>query len=405
MPICRTNVGSMGGAGPRAVQPGLRRMFVVLAALLAILVAGTLEWAAWAAQPNEAAVSVRVPNPRLAGLPDGTALDLGPYECESRSPGIRCETIFDYSRFNYDRFNHRMLAFGGGHAATGRTDVDVFDLDSLTWASLYPSMSCDQVAAGDVDSRGFHRKTGHPIARHTYDQTVVVDDGDQGWLMLFSVAAQSGYCHSFKREIKAVAALSLNAANARWEYSKVQPMPWRYAGVAEYDPVSGMVLLISSRSGSLWVYDPRQHRVVASKKGSRRPANSSNLVYDQRGDRMYLIDMKSLQIREYMLNRANWEHTVERIVETTDAPSEGFRNFAYDSRNHVIAGFADGLFHAFDPATRSWSSHVVVEQSATGARLGRVAHHAIDYDPVNNVFILVSGRSGALRTWAYRFRN
>lgn len=345
------------------------------------------------------------PNAGLADLADGEALDLGSYECEARVPGMRCETIFDYSRINYDPFNHRILAFGGGHAATGRTDVDVFDLDVLAWHSLYPSMKCDDIAAGDIGPRGFHRRTGHPVARHTYDQNVIAEYDGRGWLLMFSTEGFSGTCHPYNASIGAVASLALEAGSAKWFYSSELPTPWGYAGAAEYDPVSGMVLLFGGQSRGMWVYDPSQARIVASERRFARAKNSSNLLYDPRGDRMYLIDRETMDVRLYELDRENWQQTRERVIVAGGERPPAFRNLAYDSRNHVIGGIHSGVFHAFDLTTHEWQSHPVNERSASGARIGTVRHHAIDYDPVNNVFILVSGRPGSLRTWAYRFRN
>ena len=346
-----------------------------------------------------------LPNPRLADLADGEALDLGPYDCESRVPRIRCETIFDYSRINYDPYNHRILAFGGGHAATGRTDVDVFDLRTLKWQSLYPSMTCDEVAEQDLDPRGFHRKTGHPMARHTYDQNVIAEVDGTGWLLMFSTEGFSGFCHKYNAPIHAVAGLRLDAEPARWSYSPELSMPWGYAGSAEFDPVSGMVILIGGRSRGMWVYDPSERRIVVSVRRFDRAKNSSNLIYDPRGDRMYLIDRETLDVRMYELDREDWKGTTETVIRGGGNRPPAFRNLAYDSRNHVIGGIQDGAFHAFDLAAHVWSSYPVRERSPDGYNMGIVRHHAIDYDPVNNVFVFVSGRRGALRTWAYRFRN
>ncbi|MFN2289304.1 MAG: hypothetical protein ABR578_13320, partial [Chromatocurvus sp.] len=145
------------------------------------------------------------PHPKLAALAGGEALDLGPYECESRAPKMRCETIFDFSRINYDPANHRMLVFGGGHAATGRTDIDAFDLSTLEWNSLYPTMDCEAIKAGEFDPRGFHVQTGHPVARHSYDQNVVVRRDESSWLMMFSTEGFRGTCHPYKSDISAVA--------------------------------------------------------------------------------------------------------------------------------------------------------------------------------------------------------
>ena len=373
------------------------------------LVASMLAAATGAAAQDSGAVTsgveARMPHPRLADLADGEALDLGTYECESRVPGMRCTTIFDYSRINYDAYNHRILAFGGGHAATGRTDVDVFDLDTLSWGSLYTSMGCDAVAEGDIDSRGFHNKTGHPVARHTYDQNVIAEYGGQGRLLMFSTEGFRGRCHPENVTIRAVAALPLTESGAAWSFSAEMPTPWGYAGTAEFDPVSGMVVLLGGQSRGMWIYDPAKQKIVASIKGIERAANSSNLLYDPSSDRMYLIDSKTLEIRTYTLDRTDWQNTIENAIEAKGVRPEPFRNLAYDSRNHVIGGIHKGMFHALDLRSKTWTSHPIIERSTSGSRIGTVRHHAIDYDPVNNVFILVSGRSRSLRTWAYRFRN
>lgn len=375
----------------------------MLAALLVGFV--PLVPAEYLADKQPIANSVSSPQARFASLADGEALDLGPYECESRVPGIDCYMIFDFSRINYDPYGHRILAFGGGHAATGRTDVDVFDLNTLKWNSLYPSMSCDEVSAGEIDPRGFHTKTEHPVARHTYDQNVIVEYEGTGRMLMFSTEGFRGRCHPYKAKIGAVAALSLSQPNGQWSFTDEMPMPWGYAGSAEFDPVSGMVILMGGQHRGMWVYDPMKERIVASLPHVARASNSSNLLYSSSEDRMYLIDSKTLGVRVFTLDRKDWQESTESTIETKGVQPQAFRNFAYDSHNHVLGGIVDGIFYAFDVSAKAWQSFPVVERSASGMRIGTVWQHAIDYDPVNNVFILVSGRPGSLRTWAYRFRN
>lgn len=346
------------------------------------------------------------PHPRLADLPDNTALDLGRYDCASRAPGLRCRTIFAYSRINYDPYNHRILAYGGGHAATGRTDVDAFDLSSLTWSSLYPSMSCEEIARGDVDPRGFHRSTGHPVARHTYDQNVIVDMGDRGYLMMFSNAGAPGHCHPYRARARSVAYLALYGDAPRWSYSPEFPLPWGYSYPAEFDPVSGMVILFGGRNpGTLWVYDPGRHEVVASVRGMPRPRNASNLIYFPPTDRMYLINRETLAIHEIRLDRARWSSSSGSELTLSGPRPPPMRNFAYDSRSEIIGGVSAGVFHLFDPRAGAWQAEVISARSPDGNTIGNVAHHAIDYDPVNNVFLLVTDRRSGSRTWAYRYRN
>lgn len=367
----------------------------------------TLSATVYAVGVSEAAVNDRSfsAHADLADLADGEALDLGRYECESRAPNLRCAKIFDYSRINYDPFNHRFLAFGGGHAATGRTDIDAFDMPTLRWRSLYPSMDCNSIAEGDTDPRGFHRQSGHPVARHTYDQSVVAEYGGHGWLLMFSTEGFSGHCHPENTLIRAPAAFPLTNKDPVWSFASRMESPWGYAGSAEFDPVSGMVVLLGGQSHGLWVYDPARQNIVAAIGSVERAKNSSNLIFNPRDKNMYLIDSKTLKVRQLRLDRDDWEKTIVQTVETAgDAPGS-MRNFAYDSRNHVIGGIKKGVFYALDLKTFTWHSYPVTERSESGTSIGTVRYHAIDYDPVNNVFILVTGKTGSLRTWAFRFRN
>jgi hypothetical protein len=345
------------------------------------------------------------PNPRFADLADGQAVDLGPYECEGRAPNLRCRTIFDFSRINYDPFNHRFVVFGGGHAATGRTDIDAFSMDTLTWRSLYPSMTCEQLAEGDIDPRGFHRKSGHPVARHTYDQNVIAEFDGQGWLLMFSTEGFPGDCHEYKASIQAPAAYPLTDPQPQWHFSDPMEMPWRYAGSAEFDPVSGHVVLLGSNSTRMWIYDPGKQAIVTSVRGFGPTKNSANLIYNPRDEHLYLIDRVTLHVSRIMLDRSNWKNTKAEAIATTGEKPQPMRNFAYDSRNHVIGGVVDGVFHALDMDTFEWRSYVMNAISSTGASIGTVHSHAIDYDPVNNVLLFVSGKPNQLHTWAYRFRE
>lgn len=384
---------------PRSLMPILN----VIAALLLVAMAAV----AYAESKGLAVATSQEfsAHPDLAVLAEGEALDLGRYECESRAPNLRCPKIFDYSRINYDPFNHRFLVFGGGHAATGRTDIDAFDMQTLRWGNLYPSMGCKAIAKGDTDPRGFHRQSGHPVARHTYDQNVVAEYGGHGWLLMFSTEGFSGHCHPENTLIRAPAAFPLTTKDPVWSFASRMESPWGYAGSAEFDPVSGMVILLGGQSHGLWVYDPTAQKVVAAIANVKRAKNSSNLIFNPRDNDMYLIDSKTLQVRRLRLYRDDWEKTIVQTVETKGEPPGSMRNFAYDSRNHVIGGIKNGVFHALDLNTFTWHSYPVTECSESGASIGTVRHHAIDYDPVNNVFILVTGRTGSLRTWAFRFRN
>lgn len=351
------------------------------------------------------------PNPELDALADNTALDLGAYECASRMPQIadHCTLITDYSRLNYDPYVHRVLMFGGGHAATGRTDVDVLDPTTLAWTSLYPSMSCDDVALGDLDPRGFHAATGHPVARHTYDQTIVAEVDGVGRLMMFSTEGFAGYCHQYDVAIQSVASLPLDAACTTWEHSEQLEIPWSYAIGIEFDPVSGMVIAIGNTAGAgeggMWVWDPATQSVVTYVDEVAYDGIAANLVYFPPNERMYYVSTDGI-VREIALDRANWAATTSTVVAAAGpVPPAGETGYAYDSRNQVIGGAVfDGTFHVFDPVARMWCADAMQVVSDEGAAIGTGTFHELDYDPVDNVYLLIADGPAGRRTWAYRWR-
>jgi hypothetical protein len=356
----------------------------------------------------------RVPSPRLADLPDNTALDLGPYDCMSRgfTEDMRCELITDYSRLDYDPAMHRVLMFGGGHAATGRTDVDVLDLETLTWSSLYPSMTCEEVMAQDLDPRGFHRATGHPVARHTYDQNVVAIVGGAARLVMMSTEGFAGYCHRYDVAIRSVAWLPLAPGVTTWEHSEEFSLPWAYAACAEFDPVSGMILMLGSTAGAgeggMWVIDPATGRSTTYVDAVAYPPTiDSNLVYYPPTDTMYAIESSTPAIVWRMaLDRADWSGTTNAPITTTGTAPGGTRGYAYDQRNQVIGGaLVDDTFHVFDPATATWSAERVEVMSDAGATPGTSMFHVLDYDPVDNVYIFLADGPMGRRTRAYRYRR
>jgi hypothetical protein len=68
---------------------------------------------------------------------------------------------------------------------------------------------------------------------------------------------------------------------------------------------------------------------------------------------------------------------------------------AYVSKNQLNGGgLWQGVFHAFNPLTKSWFS-----KSVSGPQ--SIAFMAMDYDPESNAYILLTPQR---RTWAYRWQ-
>jgi hypothetical protein len=331
------------------------------------------------------------PHPKLAALADNTALDLGRYTCnQPPDDPADCDTITDYSRIVYDRFNHQLLMFGGGHAATHRTDVDVFDLETLRWTSAYPSTPCSAMRVANVGPRAEWKSTGHPIARHTYDMFLMADNVKRA--LLLGSTTGLGVCLERPQ-----------GQNDPYMYSPASTGGWMTYASAEYDPPSGQVVILDYHS--LWTYDPIKQTAVQQQSSRREELGyGKNLVYFPPDQKMYYF-VGGGDVFEVELNRKHFSWSkIGRVKGIKgDVPKLPETGFAYDAVNRIIGGgIVNGVFHAFDPATRTWTARTI---QAPGAErpVGSVAFHALDYDPVNNVFFFISDYESGRRTWAYRY--
>lgn len=353
-------------------------------------------------------VLAREPHPRLAFLPDNTAIDLGPYTCSApEDDPSGCQTITDYSGFVHDRQNHQLLMFGGGHSATHRTDVDSFSFKSLTWNSAYPSTLCrDMRLANRGLVRGDWLTTGHPIARHTYDMLVMAEN-IRRLIVLGDVSGQGGCVEKSppdKELYFLVGKIAMyDPVGRTWSYSSASNDGWQDFASAEYDPVSGLVIVVDRYS--LWTYDPTtQAKVKRLSYVSGPMGYAKNLVYFPPTRKMYYIADGPLIFEVDLRNASASGLSLKQVTDITgDIPALAETGFAYDAVNQVIGGgISKGVFYAYDPVRKTWTSRVM-KPLQTGASVGTVAFHALGYDPVNNVFVFITDQESGRRTWAYRY--
>ena len=83
-------------------------------------------------------------------------------------------------------------------------------------------------------------------------------------------------------------------------------------------------------------------------------------------------------------------------------PAAGGYGLAYDRNNDVLVAFRGGDVgtYVFDLQTSEWTKMNPV--AGEPPHDGRV-HGNLKYDPANNVTWLVTGATGTIETWAYRF--
>jgi hypothetical protein len=350
------------------------------------------------------------PNPALSDLEDNTAFDLGPFTCTwVPDDGNDCVKVTDYSGFVYDPNNHQMLMFGGGHATTFTDSVFVFDPDTLSWTETYPPTPCSLMDEANLDSVNAAWISGpqgpypRPISRHTYDGLAVAE-GLNEFIMIYGPNGWSYGCTgSFSASTGAmIAHYDLEAGT--WSFSPTAEGGGdsECPGIA-FDPPSGMILFFG-RYG-LWTYDPvarTKTKVVDGLVGTpwdewgRDIGYATELVYYPPDQKMYHFDRNNAEVWSVELDRDDFSQSViTRLVTTGEYPPHGEPGFAYDAMSEVIGGAVhDNKFYVFNPRTLAWT-HQVIQGGAPGS----MSFHALDYDPVNNVFIFLTDER---RTWAYR---
>lgn len=365
-------------------------------------------------------------------LADNSVLDLGPFTCTQLATDISCKHVTDYSGMTYDAANKRMLMFGGGHASTF-TDT-IFSLDTntypFTWTELYPPTLCSEMIPINYDqSRGVWLSGSNgpyprPVARHTYDELVVING--EFLILAFMNGGQQlcpkGFDFSTKDPF-----MNFGSKIAHYTFSSGQ---WTFATTladgfpdtgstpaylgAEVDPVSNLVIF-AGRYG-LWTYNPvtkTKTRRIRGEWGEWKNSAGQTVsfgllginptvVYYPPTDRFYIIDYTvGFKIWRLTPNRTNWSQTrIDQMTISGTLPSCGQRKWAYDSTNQVLGvAVCNNVAFIFDPNTNT-----MVSQTVQGGTPGSVAFEALDYDPVNNVFVFIN-QFASSRTWAYRYKN
>jgi hypothetical protein len=355
-------------------------------------------------------------------LPANGVLDLGPYRWTSAGGHSAGASITDYSGMAYDPRGHRFMIFGGGHASTDYDAVNSFDMRTLQWRELYPPTPGARMTPDNYDQQLGAWKAGpagpypRPAARHTVDAMAIANDS----LMVFAQVEGNGMLAGANWPGKYTAyelssrgrVAHLKLGKLEWTFSATDYGVDDYAAT-EYDPPSGKVIFLGVRG--LWIYDPQsktKSRAINFQSGDGagqlqdeqgKPAGSGrldinhNLVYFPPNQKHYYFNSQYGDVFEVTLDRKDFSRSVVRRVSTEGPRLSGdpATKFAYDAANKLIGGALwRGVFHAFDPVSRSWSSKKV-----SGPQ--RIAFMAMDYDPKSNVYVLLTPER---RTWAYRWQ-
>jgi hypothetical protein len=318
--------------------------------------------------------------PAIAALPENSAIDLGPYRWTDTGGHADGAVISDYSGMVYAPSLRSMLVMGGGHTSTDYDAVNSFSTRTLSWRELYLPTPGARMTPQNYDRvrgawlQGEKGPYPRPVARHTLDELVVANNEI---IVLAQVDGNGKTAGNNWPE----GYTSYNlATRARIAHLELRSLEWTFApddygaenfSAAEYDPPSGKVVLLGAYG--LYAYDPVEKRKSLSIDFQSYPG--ANQVRDEKGSRI-----PAGAVFELEANRADFSKSVVRLV--ADAPIVGAATkFAYDAKNQLIGGgLWGGVFHAFDPRTRSWSSKKI-----DGPKT--IAFMAMDYDPDANAYI------------------
>lgn len=354
------------------------------------------------------AASIIIP---VSDAKSDTTYDLGLYTCQPLGPGEgnMCTTVPDYSNMTY--ISGKTYAYGGGHAATYRDDVELFDFGSRSWLRPYPPTPCVDLNFGNLDAvKGRWISTNHPVARHTFDLQVAVGDKI---VMMAMVQGRGRGCNNLTPTsegapyvISDSTIAVYNTLDGTWQFTDIPSFDHRWA--AELDPVSGNILIVGQTG--LWTFNPQTLVLTQHKKWSISGMLGIQhaMVYSQIDDTFYIMTDAGgtgfvRNVLKVNLDRQTLSNTtVENlnILITADRSAAGW---AYDSRRAlIVGGITNGVLHEFNPVTRTFNQRQLV--SDTGIAVGTLHWYAITYSPEFDalMFRTKTGASNTSRTFMYK---
>jgi hypothetical protein len=330
----------------------------------------------------------------LSTLAAGVARDLGPFSDGTDAQRART----DYSSIVYDAVDKRMLLFGGGHGPGVDTDIRAFPLATRPspWQSLYPPVPAGERIDANWDKMlGRWVSVNQPIARHTFNAALMV--GRKYYIMTSGGIDGHGVITWYDPDVPDLV--------KRWSFSRAGQPPWYYASGVALDRISGKVVVYGTDPQAtnylhLWLYDPRSDTIS---KAADAPAaltgSQIDLHYIPTLDRFVSFD-SSGGITEITLDRADPRMSRFAGIATSGPPPPTHANATALAWNGRVLGgdVVDGVFHAYDPTTRTWSEHRIAKEGDGGATISQ-AFYAIAFDPDSGCFIFIGTDS---HTYAYR---
>ena len=303
-----------------------------------------------------------------------------------------------YSGGAYDRTHHQFLIFGGGHTDGFYNDVLALDISAMTWKSMYPTDSSSAYACGNFSSStpGMLLSSGLPASRHTYDMLDFIDH--LGKMIMWSGPTYSNIW-SCPGETTPADTWLYSWATNQWEYKNTsrQAQPSGEASCGEYDPVGKLYYAINKDNyfyPVFWSYNPDTDKWTKlatfsdSGSGIVMPSLGGMLTADKKRQRLWAWP------NCYDIPTGKWIHFT-----TAGGPSTGLAD-AYDEANDVMVAVRGTTVYVYHISGNQWETLNPSNAPDAGSAYGRFF-----YDPVDNVFMLVTGSGNRAQTWAYRYKG
>ena len=214
------------------------------------------------------------------------------------------------------------------------------------------------------------------MSRQTYDMLAMAES--TGDLVMLTYAAPGPDCREWPADAPDLNGVRGHVAHydptaAKWTFSPTEATTWSSDSAAEYDAASGLIVIVGQTG--LFTYDPvsRAAAFRMTPDALERLNYSAQLVAFPPTGRMYYFTRTGL-VFEVAPDRNDWsKSTVVELTDMTgDIPAEGAKGWAYDPDHQLIGGgVKNGIFYAFDPASRSWTSRTIATRPdgrASGAR-------------------------------------
>ncbi len=314
----------------------------------------------------------------------------------------------------YDRYRHKLLAFGGGDGTTNFPDsVHQFDLENLRWEQLTPDVPPEAYLPENAVLTPSGEKTGgirwegrvQPGSRRGNDGLVMAADAPRMICVQYQGGIGARARHPrMNGEAGGHYRDHYRGGSALWIFDPAA-REWTHSARVGLAVPFAMSAVNPRRPELVYVFNSYRNdaRAVNWRTGeaadlAKRPHSAVNHCVAYCPGRHSLLDFPceareaSKLIQEYDLASNRWEV----LRPEGDLPKTYGRNVVYDSRNRVFVCLDAGRVHYYSRPENRWYR---LEESLPVQRAGY--RHV--YVPGENVHIILSG--SAWKTWAYKLSD